>query len=78
MNQKDYLNEQVPEWLNESEFERIYSSIQHLIQELKDQEQVRLNRLIDLEDQGSRESKYIRLMALDMILKEEGITKAQF
>ena len=28
LNQRDYLNEQVPEWLNEYEFERIYSSIQ--------------------------------------------------
>ena len=50
LNQRDYLNEQVPEWLNEYEFERIYSSIQQLIHELKDQEQIRLNKVIDLED----------------------------
>ena len=33
---------------------------------------------IDLEDRGSSEGKYIRLMAFDLVLRREGITKAQF
>ena len=78
LNQKEYLNLQTPEWLNEFEIDRIYTNINQFMQELKDREQRRLNVEIDLEDRGSSEGKYIRLMAFDLVLKREGITKAQF
>ena len=68
------MNQQVPEWLNDERAKEIELEIRTLTDNIRQRDEERKH--IDL-DLGDPQTKYIKLWALEMVLKKFNLTEEQ-